>query len=167
MFKDYNVWQGKCNDKMVSNQKIDLMKLRDLKEIIFLRGFGRSLEYAYNILSSRTQGLVIKDKENKIVGFGWIKFTGAYDKFVSLKSENIALISSIYIEESQRGKGLGRLLLNELIREACSKNKKEIYSLVNISNDASNNLFNNMQFKLHSKVEIIRVFKFTVNKARL
>lgn len=125
----------------MDNIKITLMTLNDLEEIkdILLTEFDEF--WNYNILKSELQNnnskYLVAKQDSEIIGFVGIKI---------ILDE--ADIMNIVIKKSYRNKGIGSLLLKELISLCQNLNLKSIFLEVNESNFSAIHLYEKFDFKI-------------------
>ena len=125
------------------NIKIDRMNLDDLKSIKDILSLEFDNFWNYNILkdeleSKNSKYIVVKDIEsnNEIVGFAGIKI------FI-----DEADIMNIVVKKSYRNKGIGSLLLENLLLLCNKSNLKSLSLEVNEKNIPAINLYKKFGFK--------------------
>ncbi len=122
----------------------------------FLRSAGSSLK-KFRYFSSRPI-VVLKNhivtlivlKEKKIVGYG------------HLDKENNSVWLGTAVIESEKGKGVGKMLMEKLFEEAKMKNVKEITLTVDNDNAAAISLYEKFGFHLLKKENEISFMKAEV-----
>lgn len=89
-------------------------------------------------------GYVAKEygENGKLIGMGWI-----FPRQTLLRKQ--AVIEDMIVDESYRGKGLGRKILRELIRWAKEQEIEVVELTTNPKRVAANELYKSEGFKLH------------------
>jgi 8-oxo-dGTP diphosphatase len=86
--------------------------------------------------------LAVRYQDDKLVGMGWI-----FPRRTALRRQ--AVVEDMIVDESQRGKGLGGDILEELIRWAKDNNIEMIELTSNPKRVAANQLYKKHGFQLH------------------
>ena len=73
----------------------------------------------------------IVDDEGVLMGFG------SYGQFRMRPAYKFTIENSLYVHRDHRGKGLGKILLNEIISHATSQNFHSIIAVIDASNEIS------------------------------
>lgn len=76
----------------------------------------------------------IVDDNDELMGFG------SYGQFRVRPAYKYTIENSLYVHPKHRGKGLGKILLNEIIRHATNQNFHSIIAVIDASNEISINL---------------------------
>ena len=98
--------------------------------------------FFFVLLSSRSQVLYGAYDELRVIGTGSIKYAKA------LKFNHIAHLSGIYVMKEFRGRGVGKLLFEALIRIAFSNLRiKKLKLIVNMSQKGAIALYKSFKFK--------------------
>jgi len=97
----------------------------NINEVLLLRNNSRKKEF-YKLLKENKSFGITASINGEIVGYGWVKFEGCYDKFFKI-SKNKAYLASFFVNEQWRGRSIYPNLISELITRITS-----IYSLKNI-----------------------------------
>ncbi len=79
-----------------------------------------------------------------------VGFTQLYPLFSSTRMKRIWLLNDLYIDESHRGKGISKLLLNEAKKLAKATNAAAVILETETTNDIGNNLYPSAGFTLDS-----------------
>ena len=108
------------------NQKVDEEKLRD---------------FISEELRSGAQIFTIKE-EDKNVGFVHFSTTRS-----TIDMCPFFTIQSVYVDHSQRGKGLAKQLVNKVKEYSVAKNYKGVFVKTHAKNDSSMNMYKNLDFK--------------------
>ena len=99
--------------------------------------------YDYNVRTLATQEAIFEDKistgfpifvaeiENKIAGFGY------YSEFRFREAYKFTVEHSVYAQKNHIGKGIGKLLLTELIKTAKSQNLHTMIGVIDSENTTS------------------------------
>lgn len=142
---DRNVsdYLGSLSVKKYSHSSTIIRRFKDadLKKVleIFEAGFGNE-NYHQIIKYSKQFGntLYVYEINGTIVGY--IGFY-VHQKYVGLKRVPVAILYSIAVEASYRGKGYGSQLLKESIKEMQNNPVSSIYLYVNIKNNEAVSLY--------------------------
>lgn len=94
---------------------------------------------------------VVEDENKKIIA--WMSFQDFYGR----AAYNATAEVSIYIDPTQRGKGLGKILLQYCMDQAPSYGIHNILGIIFAHNEPSIRLFNNMGFSEWGTLENIAV----------
>lgn len=96
-----------------------------------------------NLYNAILNGYISKViKNGKLVGIGWI-----FPRQTLLRKQ--AVVEDMIVDEDYRGKGLGKIILTDLIKWARKNNVEVIELTTNPKRIAANNLYKKMSFKLH------------------
>jgi phosphinothricin acetyltransferase len=83
----------------------------------------------------------VAESEGKVVGFS------SYGPFRPWPAYKYTMENSVYVAEGQRGKGIGKLLIEPLIRHAREKGVHAIIAVIDGENDASVQLHRSFGFE--------------------
>lgn len=83
----------------------------------------------------------IVNDEGVLIGFG------SYGQFRVRPAYKYTIENSLYVHRDHRGKGLGKILLNEIIRHATSQNFHSIIAVIDASNEISIDLHRKAGFE--------------------
>ncbi|MCE5332943.1 MAG: N-acetyltransferase family protein [Bacteroidales bacterium] len=83
----------------------------------------------------------IVDDENRLMGFG------SYGTFRIRPAYKYTIENSLYVHKDHRGKGLGKILLQEIIRHAAAQNYHCIIGVIDAANEVSINLHKRFGFE--------------------
>lgn len=129
------------NNIQIENIEIEIMTLDDLQSIKDILNSDFDEFWDYNIfkeeLQSENSKYLVAKFNNEIIGFAGIKII--IDE---------ADIMNIVIKKSYRNKGIGSLLLKELISLCQNLNLKSIFLEVNESNFSAIHLYEKFDFKV-------------------
>lgn len=95
---------------------------------------ARSFEYQQKLLEEKAEKkfpFIVAEIENQIVGYG------TYGDFRFKKGYQFTVEHSIYIHPSFQGKGIGKLLLDELIQIAKSQKVHTMVAVIDSENQVS------------------------------
>lgn len=114
--------------------------------------------YDYNSRSVAQQTLIFEDKllknfpiivallNNKVVGFGY------YSEFRFREAYKFTVEHSVYVNENFKGKGIGKLLLENLIEKAKVQNIHTMIGVIDSENTNSIAFHEKMGFKIVGKI---------------
>lgn len=127
------------------NFDIDYMNLSDLEQIKDILNTDFDDFWSYSVLkdeltSKNSTYFVVKNKENKILGFAGIKI---------ILDE--AEIMNIVTKKDCRNQGIGKLLLNRIILEAKNINIRKINLEVNENNTIAIHIYEKFGFNKDGK----------------
>ena len=83
----------------------------------------------------------VAEDEGKVVGFS------SYGPFRPWPAYKYTMENSVYVADDQRGKGIGKLLMEPLIRTAREKDVHAIIAVIDATNDASVQLHRSFGFE--------------------
>jgi phosphinothricin acetyltransferase len=83
----------------------------------------------------------VAESEGQVVGFS------SYGPFRPWPAYKYTMENSVYVAEGQRGKGIGKLLIEPLIRSAREKEVHVIIAVIDASNEASKQLHRGFGFE--------------------
>jgi L-amino acid N-acyltransferase YncA len=110
--------------------------------------------YDYNIRSYEQQKNILEEKINKnfpvivaelngkVVGFGM------YSEFRFREAYKFTVEHSVYVDHEYHGKGIGKVLLNELIRIAKAQNLHTMIAVIDAENESSVEFHEKFGFKI-------------------
>ncbi len=103
-----------------------------------------TLEMRTNWFNDRMQQqlpVIVATGADEIVGFG------SFGLFRAWAAYKFSVEHSVYVKNNQRGKGIGKLILQQLIVEAENRNFHTMLAGIDASNDASIRLHEQLGFK--------------------
>ena len=98
---------------------------------------------------------------SEIVGYGWIKHRGSFDHFYRI-GKNVAYLSSFFVREDYRGKGIYPALITHLIQNA--DNCDVFFISAYTRNKSSLRGLRKVGFQQIRTFRFWRAFKMTLNK---
>lgn len=129
-------------------EKDDIGSILEIYNYHIINGFGnfeenpldyRELSQMCSLIVGLKLPFIIGEKENKIIGFAFL------NKFRNKSGYKFAFENSIYLKKKFTGKGLGNLMLKELINQSLKNNKiKTIIAVI-----GGNSV--NASIKIHEK----------------
>jgi len=123
-------------------------------EIINYNILNSTALYDYNIRSYEQQKNILEEKINKnfpvivaelngkVVGFGM------YSEFRFREAYKFTVEHSVYVDNEYHGKGIGKVLLNELIRIAKAQNLHTMIAVIDAENESSVEFHEKFGFKI-------------------
>ena len=123
-------------------------------EIINYNILNSTALYDYNIRSYEQQKNILEEKINKnfpvivaelngkVVGFGM------YSEFRFREAYKFTVEHSVYVDNEYHGKGIGKVLLQELIRIAKAQNLHTIIAVIDAENESSVEFHEKFGFKI-------------------
>jgi phosphinothricin acetyltransferase len=88
----------------------------------------------------------VAEDGGKVVGFS------SYGPFRPWPAYKYTMENSVYVADGQRGKGIGKLLMEPLIRHAREKDVHAIIAVIDASNDASVQLHRSFGFEVVGQI---------------
>ena len=137
----------------VNIQKATLSDVNSILEIVNDAILNTTAIYDYDLRTCKeqTEWFLLKEKNNfpvfvavlnnEIVGFG------TYDSFRSKIGYRFTVEHSVYVKEGFAGKGIGKLLLEQLISTAKSENYHVMIGVIDASNENSIRFHEKFGFK--------------------
>nr|WP_315133803.1 GNAT family N-acetyltransferase [uncultured Flavobacterium sp.] len=123
-------------------------------EIINYNILNSTALYDYNIRSYEQQKNILEEKINKnfpvivaelngkVVGFGM------YSEFRFREAYKFTVEHSVYVDNEYHGKGIGKVLLHELIRIAKAQNLHTMIAVIDAENESSVEFHEKFGFKI-------------------
>ena len=126
--------------------KLRSYKIEDTQDILAIINYNilnSTALYDYNIRSYEQQKEILEDKikkgfpvivaeyEGKVVGFGM------YSEFRFREAYKFTVEHSVYVDKEYHGKGIGKLLLQELIQLAKKQNLHTMIAVIDSENQSS------------------------------
>nr|WP_315160338.1 GNAT family N-acetyltransferase [uncultured Flavobacterium sp.] len=123
-------------------------------EIINYNILNSTALYDYNIRSYEQQKNILEEKINKnfpvivaelngkVVGFGM------YSEFRFREAYKFTVEHSVYVDNEYHGKGIGKVLLQELIRIAKAQNLHTMIAVIDAENESSVEFHEKFGFKI-------------------
>ena len=126
--------------------KLRSYKIEDTQDILAIINYNilnSTALYDYNIRSYEQQKEILEDKikkgfpvivaeyEGKVVGFGM------YSEFRFREAYKYTVEHSVYVDKGYHGKGIGKLLLQELIQLAKKQNLHTMIAVIDSENQSS------------------------------
>ncbi|MEE6131663.1 hypothetical protein CHN50_13935 [Priestia aryabhattai] len=108
-------------------------------------------EYQKWLESAETELLVVRDTEKSVVGYVILDFKKAGDTNPILKNRCTLFIRSIGISEDHQSKGIGKLLMNEIVKYGREKSVDAIELNVLEFNDRAIQFYENIGFTTKSR----------------
>jgi L-amino acid N-acyltransferase YncA len=123
-------------------------------EIINYNILNSTALYDYNVRSYEQQKNILEEKINKnfpvivaelngkVVGFGM------YSEFRFREAYKFTVEHSVYVDNEYHGKGIGKVLLQELIRIAKAQNLHTMIAVIDAENESSVEFHEKFGFKI-------------------
>lgn len=122
------------------------LKSKDKKEIenLFVQLTKKKIKININsLIKDRGANCLVLEESGKVVGFGSLIIHQVPSKGM------VARIEDIIVDQSQRGKGFGRKIMEELIKIAKKKKIKSVNLTSNPKRIEARNLYKSMGFELY------------------
>lgn len=164
---EMNIYRIKRERKEVfSDLPIELKSINydNLSGVAELRGGSRYKEFKRLLIENKSFGIVAF-YEGKIVGYGWGKLRGAYDRFYKINHDGY--IGSIYVLPDLRGHNIAAVVIQELLNVFNEKYGIEAcFASIENNNLASKHTFAKIGMRLIDRKIVFRAFKLTIPKYR-
>jgi phosphinothricin acetyltransferase len=105
----------------------------------------RSYEQQQNILEEKINKnfpVIVAELDGKVVGFGM------YSEFRFREAYKFTVEHSVYVDNEYHGKGIGKVLLQELIRIAKAQNLHTMIAVIDAENESSVEFHEKFGFKI-------------------
>lgn len=105
----------------------------------------RSYEQQKNILEEKINKnfpVIVAELDGKVVGFGM------YSEFRFREAYKFTVEHSVYVDNEYHGKGIGKVLLQELIRIAKAQNLHTMIAVIDAENESSVEFHEKFGFKI-------------------
>jgi len=147
------------------NINFEFITEENVNEVAQLRNNTRLREFK-KILKQDSIGIAAYYND-KIIGYGWVKWENCFDNFFFIK-EGRALLASFYVDSKYRGLGIYPSIIKELIVEA-NKYHGTTYFLIGIQNKNIPSIkgAKKVGFQFLKDYKLFRAFKVTIPKYKI
>lgn len=97
---------------------------------------------------SKNSNIVVFEEDNKILGFVISEITSDLD-------HSFGVICDVLVQKDIRGKGIGKILINDVLLYFKENNIDQIFIESGLDNELAHNFFENIGFKCVSKVYML------------
>ena len=105
-----------------------------------------------SILRELPEAFIVAEHYNKIIGYIMCKIEFGFSNFRKLGFVKKGHVVSVAVLEEHRGKGVGKALMVEGINGVLSRKSDEIYLEVRVSNKSAVKMYENLGFKIKSRL---------------
>lgn len=138
---DYNF--HRCEEKDIPSViKINLSSLPEHYSDYFFQSILRELPEAF----------IVAEISNEVIGYVMCKIEYGFSNFRKLGFVKKGHVVSIAVRETDRGKGVGKVLMEEAINGIVSRKSDEIYLEVRTSNNGAIKMYENLNFQIKTKL---------------
>ncbi|MEM0117316.1 MAG: ribosomal protein S18-alanine N-acetyltransferase [Conexivisphaerales archaeon] len=109
-------------------------------------------EFYYELLESFPEGFIVAQLGEKVVGYIMNRVEFGFSNMKSLSILRKGHVVSVAVLPEHRGKGLGRVLVEEGLRAAKEKGCREMYLEVRVTNSIAIRLYESLGFSIKQKL---------------
>jgi len=110
-------------------------------------------DYFFNsILRELPEAFIVAEISNEVIGYVMCKIEYGFSNFRKLGFVKKGHVVSVAVRDSERGKGVGKVLMEEAINGIVSRKSDEIYLEVRTSNGAAIKMYDNLNFQIKTKL---------------
>ena len=138
---DYNF--HRCEEKDIPSViKINMSSLPEHYSDYFFQSILRELPEAF----------IVAEISNEVIGYVMCKIEYGFSNFRKLGFVKKGHVVSIAVKETERGKGVGNVLMEEAINGFVSRKSDEIYLEVRTSNNGAIKMYEKLSFQIKTKL---------------
>ncbi|MBC7796583.1 MAG: GNAT family N-acetyltransferase [Pyrinomonadaceae bacterium] len=115
----------------------------DSQRFAWLDGFDNAASFYGSQVDKNDVAILVAEQKSEVVGFTYLGFEKI--NYVDL-IENAVYIYDLYVDETARGEGAGKMLLDEAIKIARSFGANKVVLSVAAKNEIAQNLFERRGF---------------------
>jgi ribosomal-protein-alanine N-acetyltransferase len=105
-----------------------------------------------SILRELPEAFIVAEISNEVVGYVMCKIEYGFSNFRKLGFVKKGHVVSIAVKETDRGKGVGKVLMEEAINGIVSRKSDEIYLEVRTSNNGAIKMYEKLNFQIKTKL---------------
>lgn len=105
-----------------------------------------------SILRELPEAFIVAEISNEIIGYVMCKIEYGFSNFRKLGFVKKGHVVSIAVKETDRGKGVGKVLMEEAINGIVSRKSDEIYLEVRTSNNGAIKMYEKLNFQIKTKL---------------
>lgn len=110
-------------------------------------------DYFFNsILRELPEAFIVAEISNEVIGYVMCKIEYGFSNFRKLGFVKKGHVVSVAVRDSERGKGVGKVLMEEAINGIVSRKSDEIYLEVRTSNGAAIKMYDKLNFQIKTKL---------------
>ena len=110
-------------------------------------------DYFFNsILRELPEAFIVAEISDEVIGYVMCKIEYGFSNFRKLGFVKKGHVVSVAVLDSERGKGVGKVLMEEAINGIVSRKSDEIYLEVRTSNGAAIKMYEKLNFQIKSKL---------------
>lgn len=108
--------------------------------------------FFHSILRELPEAFIVAEISNDIIGYVMCKIEYGFSNFRKLGFVKKGHVVSIAVLEKVRGRGVGKVLMEEALNGIVSRRCDEIYLEVRTSNNAAIKMYENLNFQVKSRL---------------
>lgn len=108
--------------------------------------------FFHSILRELPEAFIVAEISNEIVGYVMCKIEYGFSNFRKLGFVKKGHVVSIAVLEALRGRGVGKVLMEEALNGIVSRRCDEIYLEVRTSNTPAIKMYENLNFQMKSRL---------------
>src|ERR671926_1193981 len=105
-----------------------------------------------SLLRELPEAFIVAEVDDKVIGYIMCKIEFGFSNFRKLGFVKKGHVVSVAVLEEHRGKGVGKALMVEGINGVLSRKSDEIYLEVRVSNKSAVKMYENLGFKIKSRL---------------
>lgn len=105
-----------------------------------------------SILRELPEAFIVAEISNEVIGYVMCKIEYGFSNFRKLGFVKKGHVVSIAVKETDRGKGVGKVLMEEAINGIVSRKSDEIYLEVRTSNNGAIKMYEKLNFQIKTKL---------------
>lgn len=105
-----------------------------------------------SILRELPEAFIVAEFSNEVIGYVMCKIEYGFSNFRKLGFVKKGHVVSIAVKETDRGKGVGKVLMEEAINGIVSRKSDEIYLEVRTSNNGAIKMYEKLNFQIKTKL---------------
>lgn len=105
-----------------------------------------------SILRELPEAFIVAEISNEVIGYVMCKIEYGFSNFRKLGFVKKGHVVSIAVKETDRGKGVGNVLMEEAINGFVSRKSDEIYLEVRTSNNGAIKMYEKLNFQIKTKL---------------